>query len=269
MRTPLQPSLSIVLAGLLAACGGDPGDSTGTDSTTGTATSDNTTGTTSGEPTSSSGSTTSDSAHTDDSGATTGTSTSEPTGEATQTVTSATSDTGDPSTGSTSEVSASSTGDTGTGGDEGLGLAAQEVMAELMAAVDGVLYLSESDYPWTVVGIADAAPVSEANVKSVIAGVYSPHDPPTLEERAIEVRTLAQLIDPLTTPQDWWGDFEKMQATQYTQIREVLESELVNVQVFRFGELFGQDLMGAIDLYVLGETADGDVVGMWTIAVET
>jgi hypothetical protein len=145
-----------------------------------------------------------------------------------------------------------------------------DAMDALAAAVAGVTYPSESDYPWVVVGFADAAPVSEANVKDVIADVYVPHPgEAALVDRTIELRTLAQLMDPLTTPQDWWDDYYKMLGAQYTVIRMVLEAKLVDIQVFRIGEQQGNVLQGAIDIYVLGSTADGDVVGMWTVSIET
>ena len=253
MRTPYHGPLYIVLAGLLAGCGGDPSDSTG-------------------------GSTTTSPATADDSGSATDTptrgATGDTTGDTTQTSQgdTSTSDTSSTSTSSTSTSStgpASDTSDSSTG-DGGLGAAAEAAIVALTDAVAGVLFLSESDYPWTVFGVADTAPVTEANVKEVIAGVYVPREgEPTLAERTVEVRTLAQLFDPLTTPQDWWGEFEQMQGEQYTKIRAALEDNLTDVQVFRLGEAFGDDLMGAIDVYVLGHTADGDVVGMWTVSVET
>jgi hypothetical protein len=183
-------------------------------------------------------------------------------------------------TGTTSTTSSSTTGDTSTSGvdtevgttgpDGVLGAAALDAMDALEMAVAGVTYPSESDYPWVVVGFADAAPVSEANVKDVIAGVYVPHEGQApLVDRAIEQRTLAQLMDPLTVPQDWWDDYNKMVAAQYTEIRAVLATRLVDIQVFRLGELSGDVLQGAIDIYVLGATPDGDVVGMWTVSIET
>ncbi len=171
------------------------------------------------------------------------------------------------STTDTTEASSSGSGSS-SGGDPGLGQAAQDVVAELEAAVDGVLYSSESDYPWHVVAFPDVAPVTEANVKDIIQDVYVPHDLP-LADRAIEVRTLAQLMDPLTVPQPWWDDFYVMQAAQYVPIRTIFEMKLEQVRVFRLGEQSGDILLGAIDVYVLGQTADGDVVGMWSIAVET
>jgi hypothetical protein len=264
---------SLVLLALLAACTADPGGTQSESDTAGSAA----TSSSSEPPTTSTASSgeasTSDAATsvvTTDATSSEATST---TGEATST-TSTTSTTGEATltTGSTStDTSSGADTDAGTTGPDGvLGPAAMDAMDALAAAVAGVTYPSESDYPWVVVGFADAAPVSEANVKDVIADVYVPHPgEAALVDRTIELRTLAQLMDPLTTPQDWWDDYYKMLGAQYTVIRMVLEAKLVDIQVFRIGEQQGNVLQGAIDIYVLGSTADGDVVGMWTVSIET
>lgn len=260
----------MLLAALLAACTAESGSTQSASGTadgtitSGTTTDSTSTGSTSNGSTST-GSTTTGSTSTDPTDAT------QPSTDAV--VTGTTSDTSTTST-DTSTTSDSSTGEdteVGTTGADGVaGPAALDAMDALEQAVAGVTYPSESDYPWVVVGFADAAPVTEANVKQVIAAVYVPHDgEPALADRAIELRTLAQLIDPLTTPQDWWDDYNKMVAAQYTEIRAALESKLVDIQVFRFGEQQGNVLQGAVDVYVLGATPDGDIVGMWTVSIET
>ncbi len=272
-----MPSLSVtrpmLLAALLAACTADSSSTqSASDSTSGTADGTMTSGMTTG-PTST-GSTSTDS--TDLTEATQPSTDAGLTGTTSDTSTdpSSTTDSTSTTTDTSATSESSSTGvdtEVGTTGADGvLGAAALEAMDALEQAVAGVTYPSESDYPWVVVGFADAAPVTEANVKQVIAAVYVPHDgEPALADRAIELRTLGQLIDPLTTPQDWWDDYNKMVAAQYTEIRAVLESKLVDIQVFRFGKQQGNVLQGAVDVYVLGVTPDGDVVGMWTVSIET
>ncbi len=300
MRTRLDRVPALLLACLLPACGTDPDNATTgmTESTT-SSTGAPTTGTTPGENTgpgiTDSGEATSSTSTGEDptgtvsvgdtsTGTVSGGDTSTGTVSVGDTSTGAVSvgdtSTGDPSTGdpsvgdtstSTGDTSTgdTSTGDTSTGEPGGLGPAAQGVVMTLEEAVDGVYFLSESDYPWTVFAVADAAPVSEVNVKDVIAEVYVPHGDPTLADRATELRTLAQLMDPLTVMQNWWGPEEVERAEQYQPIRDIFEDQLVNVKVFRFGQKFGNVLMGQVDVFVIGETADGDVVGMFTISVET
>ncbi|MEZ4453748.1 MAG: nuclease A inhibitor family protein [Nannocystaceae bacterium] len=244
---------------------------TSSDATTSSTTSATTTSTTTGATTTSS--TTNTTATTDTTGATTSTtSTTEGTtdGSSTAVMSEGSGTTsGDPTT--TTEDTGTTTGDdTGTTGECVLGAAAEATAMKLDAATAGVTYPSESDYPWTVVTFACAAPVTVDNLKAIIAPVYVPHQGEApLAERKIEPRTIAQLFDPLTVPKDWWSDYEFMQAESYTAIRAVLEDNLSDLQVFRLGEEDGGILSGAIDVYVLGSTGDGDLVGMWTVSIET
>ncbi len=258
-----NPLPSILLACSLAACGdaGSASETATTDDTTASSTtSASTSGASTGTPT-------------------TGDIPDTSTGDITSTSDAPTSTTGSDTTGSdttgavassTSDASSSTSDASSTGGDEGLGQAAQDLVIELDAAVDGVLYTSEGEDIWHVVAFADVAPVTEANLKDIIKEVYvqNPNEQPLID-RTIEARSFPWLFDPLTVPQPWWDDFYYMQAEVYAPIRPLLETKLVNLQVFRLGEQQGNVLQGAIDVYVLGETADGDVVGMWSTAIET
>lgn len=263
-----NPLPSILLACSLAACGdaGSASESATTNDTTAssTTTSTTTSGASTGTPTTGevADTSTGDISSTSDAPTSTG---SDITGSDT---------TGSDTTGavasSTTDASSSTTDTSSTGGDEGLGQAAQDLVIELEAAVDGVLYLSEGEDTWHVVAFADVAPVTEANLKDIIKDVYvqNPNEQPLID-RTIEVRSFPWLFDPITVPQPWWDDFYYMQAEVYAPIRTLLEGKLVNLQVFRLGEQQGNVLQGAIDVYVLGETADGDIVGMWSTAIET
>ena len=265
-----NPLPSILLACSLAACGdaGSASESATTDDTTAssTTTSPTTSATSTGTPTTGevADTSTGDISSTSDAPTSTGSDTtgSDTTGAVASSTTDASS--------STTDASSSTTDTSSTGGDEGLGQAAQDLVIELEAAVDGVLYLSEGEDIWHVVAFPDVAPVTEANLKDIIKDVYvqNPNEQPLID-RTIEVRSFPWLFDPITVPQPWWDDFYYMQAEVYAPIRTLLEGKLVNLQVFRLGEQQGNVLQGAIDVYVLGETADGDIVGMWSTAIET
>ena len=266
-RNPLP---SLLLACSLSACGdagsasdtATTGDSTASSTTSSTTTSATSTGASTGAPTTGDVPDTSTGASTSTSDAPTSSTTdgSDTTG----------SDTTGAVASSTTDASTSTTDASSTGGDQGLGQAAQDLVAELEAAVDGVLYMSEGEDTWHVVAFADVAPVTEANLKDIIKDVYvqNPNEQPLID-RTIEVRSFPWLFDPITVPQPWWDDGYYMQAEVYAPIRMLLETKLVNLQVFRLGEQQGNVLQGAIDVYVLGETADGDIVGMWSTAIET
>ncbi|MCY1069413.1 hypothetical protein OV090_32025 [Nannocystis sp. RBIL2] len=283
MSARLRPSTHLLLsfAALLACSPSDPGTTEGTTDGTSTGETDATTSTTSepttgdaptgstGEPTTgdaTTDATTSDGTTTDGTTSpvdtTTGDDTTTTTGDDTTTTTGDdTSDTTDTTTGSTTDE---------TTGGEGLGPDAQAAIDALELVVDGVLWPSESDYPWIVFGLPDAAPVTVDNLKELVGPLIVVDDGEApLEEQTIEEKPWDAIFLQMTTPQDWWTDYEIMRAEQYQAIQDTLDAHLVNLKMFRIGEQSGNWLSGAIDMFVIGETADGDLVGIQTVTVET
>ncbi|PCC67349.1 Nuclease A inhibitor-like protein [Nannocystis exedens] len=235
---------------------GSTGDATTSDPTTGDPTTDATTtdDTTTDSTTSPVDTTTGDETTTtgDETTTTTGDETTTTTGDET---------TGDTTTGSTTDE---------TTGGEGLGPDAQAAIDALEPVVDGVWWPSESDYPWTVFGLPGAAPVTVDNLKELVGPLIVVDDGEApLAEQAIEEKPWEEIFLDMTTPQDWWTDYEIMRAEQYQAIRDTLDAHLVNLKMFRIGEKPGNWLSGAIDMFVIGETADGDLVGIQTVSVET
>lgn len=156
--------------------------------------------------------------------------------------------------------------------DDG-GYGTSEAVAALTSSVGGLWYTSESDYPlavFTVAGEGDS-PVTVANAKEKLGSAYVPREgEETLAERAVQERTIAQVFDRYTVPQEWWEEYDHDQAAQWQSVRAIFDEELTDVTVIRFGrtDSFG-NLVGAIDVFIVGATADGDLVGLRTIAVET
>lgn len=148
------------------------------------------------------------------------------------------------------------------------------VAAHLATASNGLWHTSESDYPFVVVRIAapptGSAALTTANIKSVLASVYMNRpEEPTLAQRDVELVTLDSFFDRYTVAQGWWEDDQRVQAPAFSALRQLLERELTDVKVFRLGRRSGNYLMGAIDVFILGRTSDGEVVGISTISVET
>jgi hypothetical protein len=162
-----------------------------------------------------------------------------------------------------------SSGDASSGGD-GLGPAALAAIDALIEAVDGVIWPSESDYGWTVFGLPKAAPVTIGDVKQVVGDLVMVDDvEPPLAEQGVEEERWEQRFDKMTTPQPWWDDYNYMLAEQYEALRTTLKAHLTNIKLFRIGPDNGGTLYGGIDMFVIGETADGDLVGIQTVSVET
>lgn len=147
-----------------------------------------------------------------------------------------------------------------------------DVAAHLVAASQGLYHTSESDYPFTLVHLTAPASTSltTAGIKALLAPVYQDRpDEPTLAARDVEQTSLASFFDRYTVPQGWWEDEQKAQATQFGALRAVFETQLLDVHVFRLGTRRGNAIEGAVDVFLLGRSEDGQIVGLWTISVET
>ena len=146
------------------------------------------------------------------------------------------------------------------------------VKAALDAAVQGLLYTSESDYPFQVLVLPGAARphVTAYNLNQKLAPVYvlRPGTLP-LAQRKVQAMTLAALFKPYVQAQDWWGDFEQQRAPQWKKLRHILETQLSYVHVYRVGPKTPWGLSPDIDVFIVGTTADDDLIALWTVSIET
>ncbi len=137
--------------------------------------------------------------------------------------------------------------------------------AELERAASGMLWLSESDHPFTWVAFDGAADRvrSVADFKALL-GVEA--------ARPAEERTLLQTLGWRLEHQPGESPEEAAEVDRYRALRGLLEGRLTEVRVYRVGDpdttAFG-DLLGAIDVFIVGRNAHGDLVGLRTVSVET
>jgi hypothetical protein len=147
-----------------------------------------------------------------------------------------------------------------------------DAVAGLSAVAPGLLYLSESDRPVEVVQIAGAGPIDANNAHALLQAVYVPRPgEPGLLDREVEVLTVGDALDRFTVLQPWWDPYYFDMAPQWHALQALLEDQLLDTVTVRLGTRYPGSpyLSGAIDVYVLGVSADGDLVGVWTVSVET
>jgi hypothetical protein len=127
----------------------------------------------------------------------------------------------------------------------------------LQEATADLYYISESDYPVEAVhyskGDYQQAPSLHA---FLLQQAELPADSP---ENPIEVEAF---FAPLTEPQDWYGEEEEADRQRYLQIQNLLQEHLSEIAVYRFGEV-------EKTIYIVGKTAEGDLCGVRTKAIET
>jgi hypothetical protein len=128
----------------------------------------------------------------------------------------------------------------------------ERLCQRLRQATVDLLWMSESDYPFEVVTWERG---SELNPQALFPEVTS-------DEIAVETVTLTDFFAPAIAIEDWYEAEELAQVDRYKELLHAIESNLTEVQVFRVGEI-------EITIYIVGKTADGDLAGLKTQAVET
>ncbi len=122
-------------------------------------------------------------------------------------------------------------------------------------ATSGLLFPSESDAaltPYRFPGTKGAEPTPEA----LLSVEHLPSDTP------VETITVADLFDPFQHAAEGASKEDQVEAERYHALVELLTRELKSLRVYRVGKV-------DIDVYVLGQDASGDWLGLKTHVVET
>jgi hypothetical protein len=85
----------------------------------------------------------------------------------------------------------------------------------------------------------------------------------------VEIRTLDSFFGRLITPEPWWDDFMIAQQPAWQAMYDVI-APLAPQGVFRIGTgMAGPAVDGHVHVWALGATADGDLVGIHVVSIET
>lgn len=127
----------------------------------------------------------------------------------------------------------------------------------LTEAVEDLFYPSESDEPFEYVELTfppEAEPLSERSVGEFLG--RKPFN--NAEEISLE-----EFFEPVTTVEDWYEAEDQLVIDQYLRLKDLLQSNLTDVRVFRVGRV-------EIDVYLLGKTeVEGLYAGVKTKVTET
>jgi hypothetical protein len=130
-----------------------------------------------------------------------------------------------------------------------------QFIPELFQTCDGLLWLSESEYPWQVIDWEDEHE-DELDPQFLLQR-YHYHP-----ETRVIVTTLLSFFNPVLTEAAWHGEIEKAETRRYQNLYFLLEQNLSNIKVFLVGEI-------EVDVYILGKTKNNSIVGLSTKAIET
>ena len=126
------------------------------------------------------------------------------------------------------------------------------LLERLETVCSGLLWMSESDYPWQVVAWQDT---NDLNRLLLHHGDYKP-------KTKIETKTLESFLEPAVIEREWYGDTERVIVRRYRLLQKLLQTNLQNIRVYLVGEV-------EIDVYILGKSDDNKIIGLSTKIVET
>jgi hypothetical protein len=135
--------------------------------------------------------------------------------------------------------------------------ASPSLRAVLTEASEALYYPSESDEPFEYVELTfppEAEPLSERSVAEFLG---------RRPNNYAEEISLEDFFEPVTTVEDWYENEDRNTVDQYFRLKDVLQTNLTDVRVFRVGRV-------EIDVYLIGKTgAEGQYAGLKTQVTET
>lgn len=108
---------------------------------------------------------------------------------------------------------------------------------QLKRASDGLLWMSESDYPFEVFLWQGQAPLT---TEGLLEHIGKPPD------ATVEVVELDDFFQPATEDLDWYGPEEKETAMRYRQFVETIRKLLPGTRVYRVGAV-------EVDVLIVGQ----------------
>ncbi|MCF2152160.1 nuclease A inhibitor family protein [Desmonostoc muscorum LEGE 12446] len=130
-----------------------------------------------------------------------------------------------------------------------------EITKKLKQASDGLLMLSESEYPFEFFLWSNQAqePMTAQKLLQLTGH---------LQETSIEEVELDYLFRNCAQEKEWHDEIQKQNVQKYQLLIKTLKENLTDIRVYRVGTI-------SIDVYVVGKTPSRDLAGISTKVVET
>jgi hypothetical protein len=129
----------------------------------------------------------------------------------------------------------------------------EQILKELERGSAGLLFMSESDYPFEVVRLDSVDEITEPYLRAL---TKENADAP------VEVKSLEDFFGRAASEADWKGAAELETAKSYQALMRVLKEDLEDVRVYKVGKI-------NIPVYIIGRSPGGNWLGLSTRVVET
>lgn len=128
-----------------------------------------------------------------------------------------------------------------------------ELIQKIEKITEHLYYISETD--------AEIVPFLGSKVETITSeNILNENE--SLEKTPVEERDFTSFFDNLTKMQDWFGEEEKAVAGKFLELKELLESNLKCLKIYKVGKI-------QLDIYAVGLDCENFIVGIKTNAVET
>lgn len=128
----------------------------------------------------------------------------------------------------------------------------EDLNQQIAEAVEGLIYLSETDSKITVITGQKANTVTVDNLLTQIE----------LDGRKVEEKGFDEFFAPLIKIQNWFGANERKMTEKFVALKDLLQQNLIQKKVFKIGKI-------QIDIFVVGLDKDNVLRGIQTKGVET
>ncbi|HUQ31235.1 MAG TPA: nuclease A inhibitor family protein [Pyrinomonadaceae bacterium] len=129
----------------------------------------------------------------------------------------------------------------------------EEIIEELKRTTVGLLFMSESDYPFDIFYMEGQTEMSAEYIRELSG---EPADSP------VEVKTVDEFFRVAISEPDWKGKAELAVAERYQSLLKLLKENLDGLKVYRVGQV-------NIAVYIVGRAQTGNWLGLSTRVVET
>ncbi|MDJ0556522.1 MAG: nuclease A inhibitor family protein [Microcoleaceae cyanobacterium MO_207.B10] len=130
-----------------------------------------------------------------------------------------------------------------------------EIFERLDKATKGLLWMSESDYPFEAF-IWEFGENISLNNEIVLKITKHPLDMP------VKIIEFDSFFQSSVTSEDWHDSEEAETVKKYQELVRIMKQYLSDLKVYKVGEI-------EIDVYIVGKTDVGDYAGLATVAIET
>lgn len=129
----------------------------------------------------------------------------------------------------------------------------EDVLDELERAIVGLLFISESDYPFETIYWKELPEISPQFLRNLTR-----HG----ESAPVEIMNLNDFFRVAVTEESWRSEESRRAAAKYRNLVRILKDDLEDAKVYRVGEI-------NITVYIVGLNRTGNWLGVSTRVVET